>query len=84
MPLSLRLGRQLEQRVTRVAKQLKVKKAEVIRRSLTKFLGEVEQRMDPYEIYERVADDIPASGHGSLSTNHREEVFKKLKAKKRS
>lgn len=84
MPMSLRLDRELEQKISRIAKRLKLKKAEIVRRSLTKFLVEMEERTGPYEIYQSLEAKIPASGHGSLSINHRAEVLKKLKAKKRS
>jgi len=83
MPMSLRLDRELEQRVGQVAKRLKVKKAEVIRRSLKKFLADEEKPNGAYMIYQTLENHIPASGHGRLSTNHRAEVLKNLTAKKR-
>ena len=82
MPMSLRLDSELEKKITQAAKRLNVNKTEIIRRSLRKYLAELAEKTEPnlsYSIYRKLEKNIPASGHGHLSVNHREEVLKRLK-----
>jgi len=83
MPVSLRLNKELEDKVNQIAKKLNINKTEVIKRSLKKYLSEV-AKTEPdssYSIYHKFEKNIPGSGHGSLSIDHRKEVLKKIKGK---
>ena len=42
MPVSIRLGEELEERLARASKRLRVAKSEVIKRSLAAFLDQIE------------------------------------------
>lgn len=81
MPMSLRLGNELEKKVEQAAKKFNVKKTEIIRRSLTRYLSEISgtEPNFPYSLYRKIEKEIPGSGDGSLSINHKREVLKKIK-----
>ncbi len=87
MPISLRLDTELEKEITQIAKKLNVNKTEIIRRALKKYLPEILEKSEPnfpFRIYSKLEKDIPASGHGCLSINHRTEVLKRIKKQKLS
>ena len=50
MPVSMRLGPTLEERLTKASRKLRVNKTEVIRRSLEAYLAEIEPGQTPYEL----------------------------------
>jgi len=50
MPVSIRLGRALEERLTKVSRKLRVNKTQVIRRSLEAYLAQIEPGGIPYEL----------------------------------
>lgn len=81
MPISLRLERDLEERVNRTAHLLRISKTEVIKKSLQKFLSEInmEDKASFYDFYKQLEGEVPGSGHGSLSVDHRKEVLLRLK-----
>tara|TARA_B100002003_G_C13697440_1_gene351000 strand:+ start:232 stop:495 length:264 start_codon:yes stop_codon:yes gene_type:complete len=81
MPMSLRLDNELEKKIKQAAKKFNVNKTEIIRRSLTKYLSEISETEPnfPYSLYRKFEKEIPGSGHGSLSINHKKEVLKKIK-----
>ncbi len=85
MPISLRLDRELEKKITHATKQLNITKTEIIRRSLKRYLSEVAESTEPnfsYTVYHLLEEKIPDSGHGYLSINHRSEVLKRVKKHK--
>ena len=87
MPMSLRLDSELEKKIRQATKRLNVNKTEIIRRSLRKYLSEIVEKTEPnfsYSIYHKLEEQIPGSGHGYLSVNHRAEVLKRVKAQKAS
>ena len=85
MPVSLRLNKELEDKVNQIAKKLNINKTEVIKRSLKKYLSEAAKTNlnSSYSIYHKFEKHIPGSGHGSLSIDHRKEVLRKIKGKER-
>lgn len=85
MPLSIRLGEELEKAISQVARRLHIQKSEVIRKCLKKFLSEVAESdpCSPGQIYKKLESRIPGSGNGSLSFNHREEVLKRIQHSRR-
>ncbi len=50
MPVSIRLGPALAERLTRASRKLRVNKTEVIKRSLEAYLAQVEPGRTPYEV----------------------------------
>ena len=50
MPVSIRLGSALEERLTRASRKLKINKTEVIKRGLEAYLAQVEPGRTPYEL----------------------------------
>ncbi|MBI4651716.1 hypothetical protein HY745_10630 [Candidatus Desantisbacteria bacterium] len=83
MPISLRLNNELEIEINKTAKKLNISKTEIVRRSLKKYFSEniSNEENTVYSIYSKIEKNIPGSGHGLLSINHREEVMKKIRKK---
>ncbi len=81
MPISLRLERDLEERINRTAHLLRISKTEVIKKSLQKFLSEInmEGKASFYDFYMQLEGEVPGSGHGSLSVDHQKEVLLRIK-----
>ena len=50
VPVSIRLGPALEERLTKVSRKLRVNKTEVIKRSLEAYLAQLEPGRSPYEL----------------------------------
>jgi hypothetical protein len=50
MPVSLRLGPALEERLAKASRKLRVNKTEVIKRSLEAYLAQVEPGRSPYDL----------------------------------
>ncbi len=84
MPISVRLDKGLEEKIVQATKLLHVSKTEVVRRSLEKYLSELQTggRSTLFSVYRRFEDRIPGSGQGTLSIDHRTEVLKRIKAKR--
>jgi len=82
MPVSIRLGEELEERLARASKNLRVPKTEVIKRSLVAFLDQVEPRRSAYELGKGLfgADD---SRPTTLSSTYKRRLKAKLRAKYR-
>ena len=84
MPISLRLDKGLEEKIAQAMKILHISKTEVVKRSLKKYLSELqtEERSTLFAVYQRFENKIPGSGQGALSIDHRTEVLKRIKAKR--
>ncbi len=84
MILSIRIDQDLEKEVNRAAKITGLKRSDIIRKSLSKFLGEItgSKKISPFHIYQTLEKEIPGSRHGTLSINHRQEVLKILKKRR--
>ncbi len=83
MPISLRLGKGLEERINQATTMLHTTKTEVIKRAVQKYLSELNKEAPSvYSLYQSMEKRIPGSGHGTLSIDHRTEVLKRIKAKK--
>ena len=83
MQISLRLEKDLEEQVKRMAHLLRISKAAVIKKSLQKFLSELnmEGKTSFYNFYMQLESRVPGSGHGSLSIDHRKEVLQRIRGK---
>ena len=50
MPVSIRLGAALEERLTRASRKLRLNKTEVVKRSVEAYLAQIEPGRTPYEL----------------------------------
>ncbi len=50
MPISIRLGWQLEERLAKASRKLRVNKTQVIKRSLEAYLAQIEPGRTPYQL----------------------------------
>lgn len=80
MPVSVRLGAQLEDRLAKASRKLRVNKTEVIKRSLEAYLNQIEPGRTPYELGEGLfaADQSPGS---NFSSSFKSRLKRKLRAK---
>ena len=82
MPISIRLGDQLEHRLNAVTKRLRVNKSEVVKRSLEAYLDQLEPRKSAYHLGEDLFG-ADASMVRDVSANYKALLKKKLRAKHR-
>ncbi len=82
MPISIRLGDQLEHRLSTVSKRLRVNKSEVVKRSLEAYLDQLEPSKNAYQLGE---DLFGADGSmvSDVSANYKALLKQKLRAKHR-
>jgi predicted DNA-binding protein len=82
MPVSIRLGDELEERLTKASKRLRVAKTEVIKRSLAAFLDQIEPGTSAYELGKDLfgADDSMPT---TVSSTYKRRLRAKLRAKHR-
>ena len=82
MPVSIRLGEELEERLARASRRLRVAKTEVIKRSLTAFLDQLDPGKSAYELGQDLfgADQ---TGLTTLSRSYKRRLKTKLRAKHR-
>jgi predicted DNA-binding protein len=80
MPVSIRLGQDLEERLAKASRKLRVNKTQVIRRSLEAYLAQVEPGRTACEIGEKLfgADQRPGR---DLSSNFKGRLKARLRAK---
>ncbi len=82
MPVSMRLGPALEERLTKASRKLRVNKTEVIKRSLEAYLAQIEPGRSPYEL----GADLFGADIGrqtDLSSRFKIRLKRKLRAKHR-
>lgn len=82
MPISIRLGDQLEHRLNAVSRRLRVNKSEVVKRSLEAYLDQLEPGRNAYQLGEDLFG-ADASMISDVSANHKALLKKKLRAKHR-
>ena len=82
MPVSIRLGQDLEVRLARASRRLRVNKSDVIKRSLEAYLAMMEPGRTPYELGQDLfgADESPGS---DLSSTFKRRLPSRLRAKHR-
>ena len=68
MPISLRLGPQLEARLAKASRKLRATKTRVIRRSLEAYLAQIEPGRTPYELGEDLFGTDERGGSDLSST----------------
>ena len=79
--ITLRLDPRLEQEVNNTAKKLGITKSELIRKSINEYLGKLKQP-SAWEIGEELFGKY-SSGLGNLSSNRKELIKSKIKAKRK-
>ena len=79
--ITLRLDPQLEQDINVTAKNLGLTKSELIRKSIREYLGNL-NRLNPWELGEDYFGKY-SSGLGNLSTDRKELIKDKIRAKRR-
>jgi Arc/MetJ-type ribon-helix-helix transcriptional regulator len=82
MPVSIRLGPQLEERLARASRKLRVNKTEVIRRSLESYLAQIEPGRTAFELGQDLFG-ADGSGASDLSTAVKSRLKARLRAKHR-
>ena len=80
MPVSIRLGQQLEARLVKASRKLRVNKSEVIKRSLEAFLAQIEPARTPYELGKDLFG-VDQRGGSDLSVGFKRRLKSKLRAK---
>lgn len=80
--ITLRLDPQLEQTINQVAYQMGISKSELIRKSITNFLGTLD-KPSAWELGNDVFGKY-ASGQNDLSSNRKTLIKDKVKAKVRT
>lgn len=78
--ITLRLDQKLEQQVNSTAKNLGLTKSELIRKSINEYLGKLKQP-NAWEIGENLFGKY-SSGLGNLSSDRKELVKSKVRAKR--
>ena len=80
MPVSIRLGAGLEDRLAKASRKLRVNKTEVIKRSLEAYLSQIEPGRTPYELGKALfaADQSPGR---DVSSTFKRRFQGKLRAK---
>ena len=79
--ITLRLDPKLEQKLNTTAKNLGITKSELIRKSINEYLGKL-KNPSAWEIGEDLFGKY-SSGLGNLSSNRKELVKSKIKAKRK-
>jgi hypothetical protein len=82
MPVSVRLGAALEDRLAKASRKLRVNKTEVIKRSLEAYLGQVEPGRTSYELGADLFG-ADASRGADLSSRVKSRLKTKLRGKHR-
>jgi hypothetical protein len=80
MPVSLRLGAELEDRLATVSRKLRMNKTELIKRSVEAYLSQIEPGRSPYELGGGLfaADESPGR---DVSSRFKQRLKRKLRAK---
>ena len=82
MPVSIRLGSALEERLAQASRKLRVNKTEVIRRSLEAYLEQLEPGRTPYALGADLFGADRSDGT-DLSTSFKRRLKGRLRAKYR-
>ena len=80
MPVSIRLGLELEERLAKASRKLRVNKTQVIKRSLEAYLAQIEPGRTPYQLGEDLfgADE---RGGSDRSATFKSRLKRRLRAK---
>ena len=79
--ITLRLDPKLEQAIQNTAKNLGLTKSELIRKSISEYLGKLDQP-SPWELGEDIFGKY-SSGLSNLSTDRKELLKNKIRAKRK-
>ena len=78
--LTLRLPDDLEEDLSRLTKRLRLKRSDIVRMALERFIGEVKENeeMKPYDRVVSIIGTI-SSGISDLGEAHRRHILKKIR-----
>jgi hypothetical protein len=82
MPVSIRLGAELEDRLAKASRKLRVNKTEVIKRSLEAYLAQVQPSRTPYELGQGLFGADVSAG-SDRSSSFKQRLKRQLRAKHR-
>ncbi len=82
MPISIRLDAQLEDRLAKASRKLRMNKTEVIKRSLEAYLNQIQPGRTPYELGEGLFAADQSAG-SDFSSSFKSRLKRKLRAKHR-
>ncbi|KXS45454.1 MAG: CopG-like domain-containing protein DNA-binding [Halanaerobium sp. T82-1] len=78
--ISVRLSKELEDKIDQLSKQESVTKSDIIKEALEKYITEQEKKMKPYELGEEFFGRN-GSGKGNLSKTYKKKVRDKINEK---
>lgn len=78
--ISVRLSRELEDRIERLSKQENMTKSDIIKEALSKYITEHENKSNPYELGKELFGKH-GSGKGDLSRVYKKKVREKINEK---
>ncbi len=79
--LSVRLPKELEEKINYLAKQGNKTKSDIVKEALEKYIIENEKKAYPYDLGKEFFGKY-GSGEGDLSTRYKQEVGRKINEKK--
>lgn len=82
MPVSIRLAPELEERLAKASRRLRVNKSEVIKRSLETYLSQIEPGRTSYQLGQDLFGADTSEGR-ELSSTYKSRLRRKLGAKHR-
>lgn len=79
--ITVRLTPELEQRVDQLAERLSLRRSDIVRMALVRFLAESDESPPPDRPYDRVKHLLGsvASNRPDLGENHREHLLRRFK-----
>lgn len=78
--ISVRLSKQLEEKINNLSKQEDVTKSDIIKEALEKYIEEQEKQTKPYELGVELFGK-QGSGKGNLSKTYKKKVREKINEK---
>ncbi|TYB87856.1 MAG: CopG family transcriptional regulator [Kosmotoga sp.] len=78
--ISVRLPKELEDKIERLSKQENMTKSDIVKEALSKYITEYENKSNPYELGEELFGKH-GSGKGDLSRVYKKKVREKINEK---
>ncbi len=78
--LSIRLSKELEDKIKLLAKQENLTKSDIVKEALENYIEEKEKKARPYDLGRELFGKY-GSGEGDLSTRYKKEMGRKINEK---
>jgi len=78
--LSVRLPKELEEKINMLSEQENSTKSDLVKKALEKYINEKEKQSQPYDLGKELFGKY-GSGEGNLSVRYKQEVRKKIDEK---